>query len=322
MKTISIIIAAVLLCGISSIQAVPKEISDEAVAIVNNDTITYSELLKEGGDDLKGDPNRVLENGMTVKEAREIVLEQLIRKKILDQEVEKYGIEVSDREIDTVIQQEMAIYGLTKTELLEKLAKENMNFSDYKKEKEYVLKKQKLIAKKVGTQIIVTDEEIQNYFNEHKSDFADLKQYRISEIVIPIPRDVTSKELSSLRNQMDNIRRMAVGGADFAGLAQKYSKAPDASKGGDMGFIHPKDVGAGFSMKLKVMKVGEVSEVLATPVAFLIIKLTDTKPIEGGVKVEDVRPDIEEILTNARRIQLFNRWLEQIRKEAFVQKML
>ncbi|MBN1572624.1 MAG: SurA N-terminal domain-containing protein [Deltaproteobacteria bacterium] len=322
MKTISIIIAAVLLCGISSIWAVPKEISDEAVAIVNNETITYSELLKEGGDNVKGDPDRVLENGMTVKEAREIVLEQLIRKKILDQEVEKYGIVVKDKEIESAIEQEMAIYGLTKTELLERLAKENLNFSDYKKEKEYSIKKQKLVSKKIGAHIIVTEEEIQNYFKEHESEFADLKQYRVSEIVIPIPADVTSKELLSLRNQMDEIRRMAVGGADFAELAKKHSKAPDAPEGGDMGFIQPKDVGAGFSMRLKIMKVGEVSEVLATPMAFLIFKLTDTKPIPGGVKVEDVRADIVDILTNQRKIQLFNKWLEQIREEAFVQKML
>lgn len=322
MKTISIIIAAVLLCMISSIRALPKEISDEAVAIVNNDTITYSELLKEGGDDVKGDPGRVLKNGMTVKEAREVVLEQLIRKKILDQEVEKYGIVVLDREVENAIEQEMAVYGMTKTELLERLAKENMTLTDYKKEKAYIIKKQKLISKKVGAHIIVTDEEIRNYFNEHKSDYADLKQYRVSEIVVPIPEGATSKELLALRGQMDNIRRMAVAGADFAELARKYSKAPDASKGGDMGFVHPKDVGTGFSMRLQVMKIGEVSEILATPVAFLIIKLTDTKPIEGGVKMEDVKPDIVDVLTNQRKIQLFNRWLEEIREEAFVQKML
>jgi peptidyl-prolyl cis-trans isomerase SurA len=307
---------------ISSIWAVPKEISDEAVAIVNDETITYSELIKEGGDDVKGDPNRVLGNGMTVKEARDIVLEQLIRKKILDQEVKKYGIVVKEREVDNAIEQEMAVYGLTKTELMEKLAKENMTFTDYKKEKAYIIKKQKLISKKIGAHIIVTDEEIQNYFNEHRSDYSDLKQYRVSEIVVPIPADATSKELLSLRNQMDDIRRMAVSGANFAELAKEYSKAPDASKGGDMGFVHPKDVGASFAMRLKVMKVGEVSEILATPVAFLIIKLTDTKPIEGGVKLEDVRPDIVDVLTNQRKIKLFNRWLEEIREEAFVQKMI
>jgi peptidyl-prolyl cis-trans isomerase SurA len=322
MKKFSIIIAVVLVCGIFSVQAFPKDISDEAVAIVNDETITYSELLKEGGDDVKGDPNRVLENGMTVKEAREIVLEQLIRKKILDQEVVKHGIMVKDKEIEKAIEQELALYGLTQTELLEKLAKEDMNLSDYKKEKEYSIKKQKLISKKIGSHIIVTDEEIENYFNEHRSDYADLKQYRVSEIVIPIPADVTSKELSMLRKQMEDIRKKALGGADFAGLAKEYSKAPDAAKGGDMGYIHPKDVGTGFSMKLKVMKIGEISEVLATPVAFLIIKLTDTKPIEGGVKVEDVKADIVDILATQRKIELFNKWLERIREEAFVQKLL
>jgi peptidyl-prolyl cis-trans isomerase SurA len=322
MRRLTIIVTTALLVAAFSVGAFSMEISDEAIAIVNDDTITYSELLKEGGDDVKGAPDRVLKNGMTVKEARDIILEQLILRKILDQEIEKQGIVVQEKEVTKAIEDEMAIYGLTKTELMEKLAMENKTFSDYKKEKEYVIKKQRLIARKIGTHIIITDEDIQKYFNEHKSDFADLKQYRVSEIVIPIPKNITSDELLALRKQVNEIRRMAAGGANFAELARKYSKAPDAEKGGDMGFLHPKDVGAGFSSRLKTMKVGEVSEVLATSIAFLIFKITDTKPIPGGIKSEDVKADITEILTNQRKIYLFNRWLKGIREEAFVQKML
>lgn len=322
MRRFTIIVTASVFIAVFSVVALPMEISDEAIAIVNNDTITYSELLREGGDNVKGDLDRVLKNGMTVKEARDIILEQLILRKILDQEIEKHGIVVEEKDVIKAIEEEMAIHGLTKTELLERLAKENKTFSDYKKEKEYTLKKQRLIARKIGTHIVITDEDIQKYFNEHKSDFSDLKQYRVSEIVIPIPRDLTSDELLSLRKQVNEIRRMAASGANFAELARKYSKAPDAEKGGDMGFIHPKDVGAGFSSRLKIMKVGEISEVLATSIAFLIFKVTETKPIPGGIKAEDVKADIAEILTNQRKIYLFNRWLKEIRDEAFVQKML
>jgi peptidyl-prolyl cis-trans isomerase SurA len=322
MRRLTIVVTTALMIAAFSVGAFPAEISDEAIAIVNDDTITYSELLREGGDNVKGDPDRVLKNGMTVKEARDIILEQLILRKILDQEIEKQGIVVKESDVTKAIEEEMAIYGLTKTELIEKLAVEGKTFSDYKKEKEYVIKKQRLISRKIGTHIIVTDEDVQKYFNEHKSDFAELKQYRVSEIVIPIPQDATPDEVLALRKQINDIRRLAAGGANFAELARKYSKAPDAEKGGDMGFLQPKDMGPGFSSRLKIMKVGEVSEVLATSIAFLIFKIMDTKPIPGGVKAEDVKADITEILTNQRKIYLFNRWLKDIREEAFVQKML
>jgi peptidyl-prolyl cis-trans isomerase SurA len=322
MKRVLVITIVALFVATFSLHTIAKEITDEAIAIVNDETITYSELLKEGGDDVKGNLDRVLKNGMTVKEAREIVLEQLILKKILDNEVRKYGIVVKDREIDEIIKEEMALYGLSNTELREKLAKADKTLPDYKEEKKYQLKKQRLIAKKIGAHIIVTDEEIQAYFNEHKSGYADLKQYRISEIIIPIPMGTTNKELLSIRREVDKIRRIAVGGASFAELAKKYSKAPDASNGGDMGFIHPKDVGAGFIARLKTMKLGEISEVIATPRAFMIFKLTDSKPIPGGVKSEDVEDEIKAILANKRKIYLFDKWLKQIRDEAFVQKML
>ncbi len=322
MKRVLVITIAAVFVATFSLTTIAKEIRDEAIAIVNDETITFSDLLKEGGDDVKGNPDRVLKNGMTVKEARDIVLEQLILKKILDNEVRKYGIVVKNREVDEIIKQEMALYGLTNTELMEKLAKMDKTLPDYKKEKKYYLKKQRLIAKKIGTHIIVTDDEIQKYFNEHKSEFAGLKQYRISEIIIPIPMGTTNKELLPIRREVDKIRSMAVSGANFAELAKKYSKAPDASKGGDMGFIQPKDVGTGFIARLKTMKIGEISEVIATPRAFMIFKLTDSKPIPGGVKVGDVKEDIKAVLTNERKIYLFDRWLKQIREEAFVQKML
>jgi len=322
MKRVLVITIVAIFVITLSLSTIAKEIKDEAIAIVNDETITFSDLLKEGGDNVKGNPDRVLENGMTVKEAREIVLEQLILKKILDNEVRKYGIVVKDREVDEIIKQEMAVYGLSNTELMEKLAKLDKTLPDYKEEKKYYLKKQRLIAKKIGSRIIVTDDEIQEYFNEHKSEYADLKQYRISEIIIPIPMGVTANELLPIRREADKIRSMAIGGGNFAELAKKYSKAPDASKGGDMGFIHPKDVGAGFTARLKTMKLGEVSEVIATPRAFMIFKLTDSKPISGGVKAEDVKEEIKAILANKRKIYLFDKWLKQIRDEAFVQKML
>ena len=123
MKRVLVITIVAVFVTTFSLSTIAKEIKDEAVAIVNDETITFSDLLKEGGDDVKGNPDRVLKNGMTVKEARDIVLEQLILKRILDNEVRKYGIVVKEREVDEIVKQEMALYGLTNTELMEKLAK-------------------------------------------------------------------------------------------------------------------------------------------------------------------------------------------------------
>ena len=86
-KCLTLVATILFLCALAP-GAMTVEINDKVIAIVNNDVITMSDLINEGGEDVTGDPNRVLPNGKTVAEARDIALEQIIMRKILDQTVE------------------------------------------------------------------------------------------------------------------------------------------------------------------------------------------------------------------------------------------
>jgi peptidyl-prolyl cis-trans isomerase SurA len=320
-KGLTITATILFLCALAP-HAVPVEMSDKVIAIVNDDVITMSDLIKEGGEDVTGDPDRVLPNGKTVAEARDMALEQIIMRKILDQTVEEYGIDITDKDVEKAIEDQMKINGLTKKDLIEILAKEGMTYDEYKEEIEYRIKKERLVSRKVGSHIIITDEDIQKYFNEHKSDYKNMNEYRVSEIIIPFPMNATEGDIILIRERAEDVRKKLIAGADFAKMAKEYSAAADAESGGDMGYLNPKDIDPNFLLVLRSMKIGQISELIPTGVGFIIFKITDIRPMPGEVTVDDVRNEILSILRTEKTLIFFDKWMNELREEAFVNKML
>ena len=61
-------------------------------------------------------------------------------------------------------------------------------------------------------------------------------------------------------------------GQDFKELARKFSQAPNANKGGDLGFFLPDDFTPAFAKALKKLKVGELSEIIKAAQGYHIFK--------------------------------------------------
>jgi peptidyl-prolyl cis-trans isomerase SurA len=325
MVRVKIVLGAVyafaIICALFPSAAHPVEVNDRVIAIVNDDVITMSELVTEGGDEVKGDPARVLGNGMTVREARDIVLEQLIMRRLLDQAVKEYGLDVTPIDVDRAIAEQLKMNGMNKQDLLRILAKEGKTYDEYRNEVDYSIKKERMITRKLSSHIIVTDEEIAAYFKEHSAEYKNRKEFRISEIVIPIPPDATESLAAEIRKRADMVHNKLKAGASFETMAKEYSALPDADKGGDMGFINPSTLDPGFVALLNGMKVGQISDVIATENGFIIFKVTDSRPL-ATVTADDVKSEISAILKRAKTVAFFDSWMKDLRASAFVQKML
>jgi peptidyl-prolyl cis-trans isomerase SurA len=321
----ALLYVALCICTIIGALSLPivnaAEVSDKVIAIVNDDVITMSELIAEGGNDMKGDPAAVLSNGMTVKEAREIVLEQIILKRLLDQAVKKEGFDITPVEIDRLIAERLKVDGMSKQDLMLVLAKDGMTYDEYKSQIEYSIKKEQIVSRKLSSHIIVTDEEIAAYFKEHNADFKDRKEYRVSEIVFPLTSDTTESVAVAIRAKADMVHKKLKSGASFEAMAKEYSMTADAETGGDMGFLQSNTLDPGFLSLLNSMKVGQISDVLAMPNGFIIFKVTDSRPI-AAISVDDVKSEIVATIRYQKTLTYFDRWMKDLRASAFVEKML
>jgi peptidyl-prolyl cis-trans isomerase C len=119
------------------------------------------------------------------------------------------------------------------------------------------------LVKEEADKVSVSSQEIEDYYERFKEQLREPEERKIREIVV-----VSQAQAKDLLIRL-------LQGEDFATLARQYSKAPSASKGGDLGFIKP---GTKFKEFDEVafsdaLEVGEVSSVFKGSDGYYIIKL-------------------------------------------------
>ncbi|NVM20160.1 MAG: SurA N-terminal domain-containing protein [Desulfobacterales bacterium] len=128
--------------------------------------------------------------------------------------------------------------------------------------------------KEFESQAEVSEEEITRHFEVNRKDYATPKKLRARHILFRVAPDAKKEETEDAHNKALKVLNQARSGADFAGLARKYSDDPGSkSKGGDLGFFTKDEMVKPFSDAAFAMKQGEISEPVKTPFGWHLIKV-------------------------------------------------
>lgn len=148
------------------------------------------------------------------------------------------------------------------------------------------------------------------YYTENK-DFFDGTTVRASHIVQRLPATASEAEKAKARETLTRVRQQIASDprADFAELARLHSQDPQASKGGDLGWIPRKWFDEAFARAAFALQVNQVSQVVQTDYGLHLIKVTERKAgkpsdyakIKDAVRefcAEDLR---QQLLTEQRK---------------------
>ena len=157
-------------------------------------------------------------------------------------------------------------------------------------------------------QVIVSQNQISDYFDENRSSFIEGRKVKVDFVELTLdsmdePESPTNDDLRNLYDEnaelYTNLERSRAQhilveseelandllnqikeGADFAELAKSNSEDTSSSEeGGDLGFFERELMGAEFDEAAFAMNIGDVSDVVATDYGYFhIIKLTDIEP--------------------------------------------
>ena len=115
--------------------------------------------------------------------------------------------------------------------------------------------------------------------------------------------------------------KRAKAGEDFAALAKENSEDGSASQGGDLGFFPRGRMVPAFDQAAFALKPGEISEVVTTEFGYHIIKLTEKK--DGStVPFEEVKPQVLEYLTNQKKQQRVDSFIDEAKKRAKIEVLV
>lgn len=238
-----------------------------SLAKVGNSQITQADLDRE----LKSLPEYAQqifegESGMSK------FLDEIVKKEILYQEALKKG--------------------------LDKGADFNKKVEDFKK----LTLVSELLEKEIMSRAKVSDQEVRDYFDKHKEDFAVTSKIKASHILVKT-EDEAKKVASRLKK-----------GEKFEEIAKKDSIDKGSAKnGGDLGYFSKGQMVPEFEKAAAVLKTGEISDPVKTSFGYHIIKVTDRKA-GPAIEFERIKEVIAQRLSGERQKEAFDKYIDELKK--------
>ncbi|NLY46612.1 MAG: foldase [Tissierella sp.] len=270
--------ALVIIIGISIVGCTSGSGSDdEIVAKIGDMIITKSEFYDE----------LVNQNGAQV-------LDVLVADKIMQAEVEKQGIVVTDEEIEEDFEEMKGFYG-TDEALNNELDNYGLTTEDVKRN----IKSNLQIERLLEPYMDITDEEIAQHFEENKAGFGQEEQVKASHIL------VETEELAL------EVKAKIDAGEDFAELAKEYSTdEANSEQGGNLGYFAESKMVKEFSDVAFSLEVGEISDPVKTNFGYHIIKVEDKMEEKAPVLEENI-DEIKSQLFQTKSYDAYMKWYSE-----------
>lgn len=309
---------------IGGVPAGGDEIVERIVAVVNDDIITYLEVQKELSPyeaQIKAvgyDPEK--EQQMLYR-VRSDVVEKLVDQKIIDQEIKRYKITVSDQDIDNDIERIKEGKLWTDEDFRKALEYEGMTIESYREK----LKKQALRARLLNTvvraNIVITEEDIASYYASNIEKYQGELKYHLRNIIMRVLEDAGTEAKRSVLEKMENIKAALENGASFESLARQRSESVLAKNGGDLGILPYKDFSSQLKQALEGLSIGQHTGVLDTDQGFQIFYIENILT-ENEILLEEAYSEIESTLYKELSDKAFTDWLNTLRETSHIKIIL
>ncbi len=290
---------------------------DRIVAVVNDDVITQSELRSLEISVLKSTSRKPGQEEPPVNS--EILLDDLIDKKIKLHKAEELNIKASDEEVQAAIQQILSRNKITEEALKQKLNAEGFSWTDYKKEIKEQMILSSLVNQEVRSKIFLMPEDLDKYYQEHMDRFSMGEKKHLLSIFLSVPEKAEQEEILARNRLADELRQRALSGEPFRDLAVQYSDGREAKEGGDLGYLSHDDLRNEMSTAVAAMKPGDVSPVIRINEGFVLLKVEDVHSA-SHTPFEEVKDKIQDELYQEKLKQRYDAWLKELKSKAYIEK--
>ncbi len=211
------------------------------------------------------------------------IIEHIISERLILQEGKKYGIAVSEEEIDDELKKviEWEFLGM-EDYFYQTLNDLGIRVEDVRKD----LKIDILLRKIILSRFSITEEDSRDYFAVNQEYFN-------------VPAQVDARHiLVYSHEEAEEMLRLLNNGADFVDLAREYSEDfGSAEQGGNLGYFAVGEMLPEFEDAAFSLAVGQYSEPVESIYGYHIIEVVDRKdPQEAAF--EEVRDQVEEAMLN------------------------
>jgi peptidyl-prolyl cis-trans isomerase SurA len=300
------------------------EMVDRIIAIVNDDVITFSDLNREGAALFRritqeAPPDQV---EATLLKAREEMLSSLIDKLIVAQRAKKLGISVGDQELDSAIARVIERNKTTAEKFRQQLALMGANEHDYRELIRSQILQERLIDYEIRSRVVVNEERIREYYEKNYAQKTAENSYHVLQMGFAW-KENTQAAKDDARRRAEEARQQALSGKDFRALARQFSDLPSAKDGGDIGVFGKSEMADYMKASILGLQAGQISAIQETPSGYQFFKLlSDKGDVNLQAPYETAKEQIRQRLYEEALKSQFQKWVKELRDQAYIKKLL
>ncbi len=302
------------------------ELVDRVVAVVNDEIITLSEVEEEATRAYKSLAKEYSGKNLTesLEEAKQEILDSMIDRRLINQKARQTNTTVTEEEITTAYENTRNRLNLDPAQFREKLAASGLTEDLYRKQLRDQILQSKLVSYDVRAKVVITEEMLKSYFNEHYSANQEKGSYYLLQMGVTwktdSPDEAAKKEA---RKKAERILAQVRSGKDFKALAKEFSDLPSASDGGDIGVMGLEDMAPAMREAISVLEPGELTDIIETADSFQFYKVLSGKEKEtaSSASFEAVKEEIREKLYDEKMKAAYAEWVRKLKEDAFIQKL-
>ena len=305
----SLLIAAYAICAItgSADAANGPVVVDRVVAVVNDEIITMSDLLRE------------MQKHTDITDQR-LVLEGMIDRKLQMIAAKRNGIDVSERELTEGIGDIMKRNNMATGQFEQALAKEDLTLEQYRAELREQMTLSRLFNKYVRTGLAVDEAEVRAFYDKNAKQYSLPEEVKVRHLVVAVPEKASLAQVKAAQEKaaalMERIRK----GEDFVRLIREHSGSPTAKQDGDLGFLQRGQAIPELEEAAKNLKPGEFAGPVRCDDGFHIIRVEDIRtPVQPFEKVKE---EITRMLFEQKMENTYRVFLQTLRSEAHIENRL
>lgn len=269
-------------------------------------------------------PRRGAEYEKLLAEARGKILDELIDRELIMFEFKTLGASIPARVVQEEINRQInEIYQGDEGKFRAELGKAHLTVEGYREITRRKLIVQAMRAQKFSDAAPPTPAEMQAEYAEVKQVMRDITKDKITFMKIFIPRegaDLAAKPEAQLE-LAEGLAKQLAEGANFEELAKKHSADAFAEQGGKWPEQNRSDLSPAFAAITFDAPLDKVIGPLEDPAGYTLIKVLERK-LGPPPEFSKVREVVEERVRRKKSAARYDRWMEGLRKRAWIERKI
>ncbi len=279
----------------------------DAVAVVDGTKIKrsdYNQIVAQAKKSYKNQKREFPKAGsQEFQTLKNQVVQFLVQREQFEQEAQSLDVEITDKQVDARLAQiQKQYFGGDKTKFEKQLKDQGLTEAQVRKDIRSQIVSEKIFTEVTG-KVKVTDKQVEDYYTKNKSQYSQPESREVRHILV------------KTRVKADDIYKQLKAGADFAGLAKKFSEDTGSKANGGKLTISKGQTVAPFDQTAFLLKTNEISKPVKTEFGFHVIQpIGNVKPAKV-TPLKEVQDSIRQQLAQTKKNEAMTKWVEDLKKD-------